>query len=95
MCPCCQHASFETGRRLPAFPGLYCFPLRRVNLTSPSAPLPCASLAAKRRRLDVEGALVVAGVRSGQVTEPHLAAKLHEHVEQIDVDMVRPLPAYC
>lgn len=43
--------------------------------------------AAKRRRLDVEEQLVVAGVQSGEVTEARLAAKLSEHVEQIDVDM--------
>ncbi|EFN52240.1 hypothetical protein CHLNCDRAFT_26891 [Chlorella variabilis] len=30
---------------------------------------------------------VVVGVRSGEVTEPTLAAKLQQHVEQIDVDM--------
>lgn len=47
-----------------------------------------ASDAAKRRRLDVEEQLVVAGVQSGEVTEARLAAKLSEHVEQIDVDMV-------
>ncbi len=47
--------------------------------------------AAKRRRLDVEEQLVVAGVQRGEVTEARLAAKLSEHVEQIDVDMVRCL----
>lgn len=31
---------------------------------------------------------VVNGVRTGEVTEAKLAAKLQEHVEQIDVDMV-------
>lgn len=31
------------------------------------------------------------GVRSGEVTEPTLAAKLQQHVEQIDVDMVKGL----
>ncbi|PSC70486.1 DNA topoisomerase 6 subunit B isoform B [Micractinium conductrix] len=43
--------------------------------------------AAKRRRLEPDQALVVAGVRSGEVTEAALVAKLQEHVEQIDVDM--------
>ncbi|PRW61315.1 DNA topoisomerase 6 subunit B [Chlorella sorokiniana] len=43
--------------------------------------------AAKRRRLEPDHALVVNGVRSGEVTEAKLAAKLQEHVEQIDVDM--------
>ena len=33
-------------------------------------------------------AQVVNGVRAGEVTEARLAAKLQEHVEQIDVDMV-------
>ncbi len=36
-------------------------------------------------------AQVVNGVRSGEVTEAKLAAKLQEHVEQIDVDMVGAL----
>lgn len=45
--------------------------------------------AAKRRQLDVEVEQVVAGVQAGEVTEATLAAKLQEHVEQIDVDMVR------
>ncbi|KAI7846328.1 hypothetical protein COHA_000165 [Chlorella ohadii] len=43
--------------------------------------------AAKRRRLEPDHAQVVNGVRAGEVTEAKLAAKLQEHVEQIDVDM--------
>lgn len=45
--------------------------------------------APKRRRLALDELLVVNGVRRGEVTEAVLAAKLREHVEQIDVDMVR------
>ncbi|KAI3432870.1 hypothetical protein D9Q98_010453 [Chlorella vulgaris] len=43
--------------------------------------------AAKRRRRDEEAEEVVLGVRSGDVTEPTLVARLQQHVEQIDVDM--------
>jgi hypothetical protein len=48
-------------------------------------------IAAKRRRRDEEAEEVVLGVRSGDVTEPTLVARLQQHVEQIDVDMVSKL----
>jgi DNA topoisomerase VI B subunit len=52
------------------------------------AAKPDAPHAAKRRRVDAAHG-VVAGVARGEVTEEVLAARLTEHVERIDMDMVR------